>query len=137
MHIVTYIMLGLPVLVVVGCSTSAPKHRTALPTAPATESRPAGLFRIALEPEAGAVPAKLKDDDHHRVTGDYAYADLEAVLRLVGRVSHSYREVAQVRFFERIAASVTVADTPFSSTQILCSKDGDGVWQVVGLRDVN
>ncbi len=88
-HIVTHIMLTLSALIVVGCGTSALRHRTTLqpapPAAPA-EARATGISRIALEPKAGAVPAKVKDDDYRRVTGDYAYTDLEAVLSLVGRV---------------------------------------------------
>ena len=134
-RMVTQIMLTLPVVLVGGCGTGAPPRQTALPNQPqpaATKPRPPGFIDLA--PEIGSVPAKLKDEDYRRVTGDYAYADLEAVLKLIGRIRGDDREVSQVRFFERIAAAVTVGPT-YSPTVYLCSKDTDGVWQVVSRRD--
>ena len=138
----TPILLALPAIIVIGgCSTTAPTAReTALPSAPQSSlPEPPRLWgslpRILLEPEAGAVPAKLKDEDYHRVTGDYAYKDLEAVLRLVGRVPGVTREVTQVRFFERIAVAAMVQRTPFFPEEFLCAKDADDVWQVVGRKD--
>jgi hypothetical protein len=143
MHLASNIALaGFAVIVAAGCRTgTVPRQTTLLASshqAEVTEPR----FQVPriglpqLSPAASSVPAKLKDSDYRRVSGDYAYVDLEEVLRLMGRIQGESGEVTRVRFFERIAASVTVGGTT-SFTEYLCSKDTEGHWHVVGTRHWN
>ena len=140
-HVLGRILLTLSVsLLVGGCSIQSPARQTLLPSTQPVQSSSSAVPRVIrflglpLEPEAGSVPATLKDNDSSRVIGDYAYVDLEAVLKIFGRIPPVDHEVTNVRFFERIAAAVTIGNN-FSWDVYLFSKDIDGVWQIVGRQN--
>src|SRR5574341_1424724 len=46
-----------------------------------------------LRSEDLSTPAIIKNEDYRRISGDYAYADLKALLKLIGRVEGKPRDV--------------------------------------------
>lgn len=64
-------------------------------------------------PEARSTPAVLNGKKQDLVSGEYAYVDYLAVLRLIGRVERVGHKVFQIRFFEGFAASVMVEHVIF------------------------
>jgi hypothetical protein len=134
----TIALAGLGVVIVTGCSTSTVPRLTTLQPTPQKASvklpppiiPPFGSHRLV--PAETARPAKLKDDNHRLVSGDYAYVDLEAVLLLIGRIDGLPHVVTHVQFFQRVAASVLVEGYPLR--EYLCTKNADGVWSIVDER---
>lgn len=131
----TIAVAGCGMFIVAGCGTATVPRQTTIQEAPQKESadppaRVPGLPRLS--PAETATPARLKDDDYHKVSGDYAYVDLEAVLLLIGRIDGRRDAVTRVQFFRGIAASVMVGE--FSPVEYLCTKNADRVWNIVGTR---
>lgn len=125
-------------LLITSCRSAPTPRQSKLPAIAETretagDPSPKSLSMLhTLLPEAGARPATLKDNDYHRVSGDYAYVDLEAVLKLIGRLPSHEPPVTKIRFFERIAASVMVGE--WGPTEYFCTKYEDGAWHIVGMR---
>jgi hypothetical protein len=125
-----------------GCMSSPPRQSRVTRMQTVENSRgsnsvpakPISPNTISLLPEKDASPATLRNNDYHQVTGEYVYADLETILKLVGHVGG--HEVTRVRFFEGVAAAVTVGNK-FGWTVYLFSKDVDRVWHIVAWKDYN
>lgn len=81
-----------------------------------------------LMPEATSRPATLHD--RALVSGEYSNVQLQAVLRLIGRIPRVEHEVYFITFFKHFAASVRLHRWEFH-----CAMDLDGHWQIVGFRE--
>jgi len=77
-------------------------------------------------PEGTSKPAVIRANDYRRVSGEYAYVDLESLLSLIGRIPDTH-EVAQIRFFEGFAAQVRVSGEYYN-----CVLDTKRRWKIVG-----
>ncbi len=107
--------VGFAMFVVSGCGTATVPRMTTFQAPPPKVSPepPPRTLRPdlpQLSPPASAIPATLKDDDYRKVSGDYAYVDLEAVMLLIGRVDGRRGSVTRVEFFHGVAASVMVGE---------------------------
>lgn len=120
-------------LAATGCVTKSPRWSSAPPAQradvkppPLRVPEPIRLWKLM--PEAQATPAVLMGKKQDVVSGDYSYASLQALLRLIGRVEGVRHEVFAIRFFERFAASVELHGHIFN-----CAVSPEGEWQIVGM----
>lgn len=92
---------------------------------------PNDSVNLNLLPEGASKPAMIRSNDFQRISGEYAYVDLESLLRLIGRIPGS-REVRQIRFFQGFAAQVVVFGQYYN-----CVLDPDRHWRIVGCGGLN
>lgn len=131
-------------LAATGCVTKSPRWTSAPPAQrvdvkPPPLRVPESIRPWTLMPEAASQPAVLMGKKSELVTGDYAFVDFQALLRLVGRVERVYgvagrglHQVMFIRFFEGFAALVWVDGVIFK-----CARTPDGDWQIVGVSLYN
>jgi hypothetical protein len=128
-------------LAATGCVTKSPRwtsdpsaQRAVLEPPPLRVPEPSRLW--TLMPEATSQPAVLMGKKSELVSGDHAFVDFQALLRLVGRVDRVdgivgravRHQVLFIRFFEGFAALVWVDGVIFK-----CARTPDGEWQIVGV----
>lgn len=96
-----------------------------------TATKTSGAFDAAdnpiipkLLPEGTTKPAVLKGK---AVSGDYAYADLESLLNLIGRIPNIQHEVLKLEFYKGFAAQVYVNGVYYN-----CVLAPQRQWHIVG-----
>lgn len=120
-------------LAATGCVTKSPRFVSVPPSKSADVSQPPlripePIRHWTLKPEATSTPAVLKGKKQDIVSGEYSFASFQDLLRLIGRVEGVKHEVLQIRFFEHIAAAVTLEGKTFK-----CVVSPGGEWQIVGV----
>lgn len=110
-----------------GCQGRSPEIRAHVESHTVeAEDNPIDFINSELLSDGTSKPAVIRANDYRRVSGEYAYVDLESLLSLIGRIPGAH-EVVQIRFFEGFAARVQVSEEYYN-----CVLDTKRRWKIVG-----